>query len=79
MRRSVRAVPQDNHVSNLGVITPPDWQSMTFEREGKLLEGGRNLAFMGLNFVPPECAAWILGAEEKTSTSQRRARVYYPF
>ena len=38
---------------------------MPYEREGKLLEGGRYLACHGLTLVPPYCAARIIGAEEQ--------------
>ena len=56
VRRSMRAVSREDHISHLGGVSPPDWQT-------KLLTGSRDLACRGLTFVSPYCATWVLGRE----------------
>ena len=57
MRRSVRAVPQVDHVTHLGGISPPDWQTKTCAREVKTAGMEyMDLASQGLTLSPPYCA-----------------------
>ena len=44
VRRSMRAVPQDDQVIHLEGVAPNVWQSVTCERVGKLSSGGSDLA-----------------------------------
>ena len=50
-RRSVRAVPRDDHVSHLEGITPPIWESMACKR--------------AVN-IPPDRALLLLGSALNT-------------
>ena len=64
VRRSVCAIPWDDHVSHLELVAPPFCQSMPFNRVTKLLVGGRALAFQGLTFISLDCATLFIGAED---------------
>ena len=62
--RSVHAVPQMDHVTTIGGISPPDWQTKPCERAGKTAGVECiDLAFRGFTSVPTDCAAWILDRE----------------
>ena len=63
--RSVHAVMQVDHITHLGRISPPDWQTITCKSLTKMagLEY-LDLACRGLTFVPPDCASWLLDMEE---------------
>ena len=58
---AVRAALRDDHQVHVEGVPPPLWQSMPCERAGKLQEDGRDLAFQGLTFVPPDGASGFLG------------------
>ena len=62
--RSVCAVPRVNHVTRLGKISLLDCQTKPCERAAKSTGTEYvELDFRGLNFVPPDCAYWILQRE----------------
>ena len=61
VRRFLRTIMRDDHVSHMGGVAPPAWQSMPCKRAA----GGRNLACLGLSFVPLYCTSWILGVEDQ--------------
>ena len=68
MRRSVCAITLVEHITHLGEISPPDWQTIPYKRVGKTA-GSKyfNLAFRGLTFAPPDCTSWLLEMEEDGS------------
>ena len=58
---SICAVPQVDHITHLGGISPPDFQTKPCERAGKTAGTDYiDLACRGLTFVSPDCAAWLL-------------------
>ena len=62
--RSVCAVPRVDHVTHLGGISPPDWQTKPCERAVKMVGTGYvDLDCRGLTFIPPYYAAWLLQRE----------------
>ena len=61
VRRAARAVPRDDHLSQLEGVTPPVWQLMPCKREGKIQVDSCELDCRGLTFVPPDGASHLLG------------------
>ena len=59
-KRSVRAVPQADHISHLEGVSPYDWQVTPCKRTGKAVEGRRDLACRGLTFVTPDGTSRLL-------------------
>ena len=61
-RLPICAMPRLDHVNNLGGIYSPYWQTRPCKRVGKT-DGAEHidLACRGLTFIPPGCAAWLLG------------------
>ena len=54
-RRSIHAMPRVDHVSHLGGISPPHWQTILFERVGKIAGAEHyNVDCRGLTLAPPE-------------------------
>ena len=63
--RSVHAVPQVDHVTCLGGISPTYWQTMPCDWAGKTAGSDYlDLDCRSLTFVPPDCAAWLLDMKE---------------
>ena len=64
VQRAVCAILLVDHISHLEVVTPLVWKLIMCKRVGKLMMDGLNLAFRGLNFVPPDSATHILARPE---------------
>ena len=63
-RRSVCAVTQVDHVTHLGGIYLPNWQTKPRKRAEKTAGTEYfDLDLRGLTFVPLDCAAWMLQRE----------------
>ena len=63
-RLSICAVPQVDHITHLGRISPPNWHTMPCKGEGKTAGAEcLYLAFLGLTFVSLYCASWLLEME----------------
>ena len=60
VRRYMRAILREDHVSHLEGVTPSVWQAMPCERVGGTAEVGHDLDYQGLTFVAPEGAARLL-------------------
>ena len=57
-RRSIRAVLRVDHVTHLGWMSPPNWQTKPCKRAGKMAGTDYcDLSCQGLNLAPPDCAA----------------------
>ena len=52
MRRSMRAVTWADQSSHMEGVAPHVWQSMHFERAGKLSDGGRNFCVPVVELIP---------------------------
>ena len=60
-RRSVRAVSRIYHISHLGGISPCDWQTKPCKWSARAAGTEHfSLACRGLEFLPADCAAWLL-------------------
>ena len=61
VRSSVCAVLRVDHITHLGVVSPPDWHTRPCERAGKTAGAYHiDLACWGLSFVYLDSAAWLL-------------------
>ena len=60
-RRSVFAVPQEDHISHLGGISPLNWQKKPSDRA--VGTDHVNLDCRGMALFPVDCVDWLLEKE----------------
>ena len=76
VQRAVCAILLVDHISHLEVVTSLVLQSILCKWVVKLMMDGRDLAFRGLNFVPPDSATHILVRPEITIAAASRDLFY---